>query len=143
MNTQDHEVHDRDGKRVRRDGVLQDGDRMVVKMNMMDGADPALAALASAAALADAVKRNEAFDARGHRPGYGTHSTASTSARDQYHARTLDAWRNPPPVIDDTKDHKPEAATTVLPTSPNELFAARDKAVSDRDTRLEAAWQQP
>jgi hypothetical protein len=140
MNTQDFEVIDRNGKRVRRDGVLQDGDTLRVPLRLVDGADPALTALAAAASLADAVKRNEQFDARGHRPGYATQvaSTDGATARDQYHARNRDAWRNPPPVV----DQKPNAPDPVLPTASNEqLFAARDMAVTERDRRLESAWK--
>lgn len=143
MNTQDHEIIDRHGKRVHRDGVLQDGDRMVTRMTMMDGADPALAALASAAALADAIKRNEQFDARGHRPGFGTQDASADggTARDQYHARNRDAWRNPPALVV-TTDHKPEAPT-VRPTGSNnaELRKAADAVIANRDKRMSEAWR--
>ena len=144
MNTQDFEVIDRQGKRVRRQGILQSGDTLVVKMNMMDGAAPALAALASAAALADAIKRVEQFDARGHRPGFLLTQDASAdggTARDQYHARNRDAWRNPP-VLVVTTDHKPEAPT-VRPTGSNNAEArkAADAVIANRDKRMSEAWR--
>ena len=96
MNTQDFEVIDRNGKRVRRDGVLQDGDTLRVPLRLVDGADPALTALAAAASLADAVKRNEQFDARGHRPGYAT-QVASTDGATAFSDAPLPAaksWSN-------------------------------------------------
>jgi hypothetical protein len=141
MNTQDHEVFDRNGKRVTRNGVLQDGDRLVARMNMMDAVDPGLVA---AAALADAVKRNEQFDARGHRPGYVIDRPADAdTARDQYHARTIDAWKTPPSAtVADGTLTAIEKVAIVGPTAGNEtLFAARDKAVSDRDKRISEAWR--
>lgn len=137
----DHEVIDRNGRRVRRNGVLEDGDSMVVKMTMMDGANPALAA---GAALAAAVKRNEQFDARGHRPGFGTQDASADSgtARDQYRARTRDAWRRDPPVLVVTTDHKPEAPT-VRPTGSNnaELRTAADAVIANRDKRMSELWR--
>lgn len=135
------EVTDKYGKRVRRDGVLQDGDRMTVPMRMMDAANPALAA---AAALADAVKRNEQFDARGHhRPGFvgaGDVYDAADKAREARDAGIANAWRNPPPVIVEDVAVKP--AAIVPPTASNEqLFAARDQAVAERDRRISDAWK--
>ncbi|MBI5320884.1 hypothetical protein [Bradyrhizobium sp.] len=135
------EVIDKYGKRVRRDGVLQDGDRMTVPMRMMDVANPGLAA---AAALADAVKRNEQFDGRQHRPGFaGTTQdvyAAGDAAREARDASIRDAWRNPPPVIDTAKPSEPAALVPV--TAPNaQLFAARDQAIADRDRRVQAAWK--
>ncbi len=141
MNTQDHEVIDRNGKRVRRDGILEDGDRMVVKMSMMDAANPALVA---AAALADSVRRNEEFDARGHRPGFVLDRPSDAdAAREQYHARTRDAFKAPPATtLGDTAGTSPEKAAILEPHAPNEvLFAARDKAVADRDKRTSEAWR--
>lgn len=134
------EVTDKYGKRVRRDGVLQDGDRMTVPMRMMDAANPALAA---AAALADTVRRNEQFDARGHRPGFVGGSDvydAADKAREARDAGVRDAWRNPPAVVVEDKTANP--AAIVPPTASNEqLFAARDQAVSDRDKRISEAWR--
>lgn len=138
------EVTDKNGKRVTRpDGVLQDGDRLTVKMTMMDAANPALV---HAAAVADAIKRAEAFDAShgvGHRPGYSTHDAgdAGTTARHARDARMRDAWKNPPSV---TKNDATaiEQVVVVGPSAPKEqLFAARDQALSNRDRRLEAAWR--
>lgn len=138
----DVEVIDRNGKRARRNGILEDGDSLVVKMTMMDAANPALVA---GAALAAAVKRNEQFDARGHRPGFGTHDASADggTARDQYHARNRDAWRNPPPLLDETKDHKPEAPAAVRPTGSNnaELRKAADAVIANRDKRMSEAWR--
>src|SRR5690348_14714250 len=94
------EVIDKYGRRVQRNGIIEDGDMLRVPMRLMDAQDPGLAA---AAALADAVKRNEAFDARGHRPGFVVPQSqdayaASDTARDARDARMRDAWRNPAPV---------------------------------------------
>src|ERR1700754_1280669 len=119
--TDKSEVIDRNGNRVRRDGALHDGDRVVVKMNFMDAADPRLAA---AAALADAVKRNEAFDARGHRPGY-VGEPDNTSARDAYFNRMNDAWKNPPALDDTTKNIVKDAAVDPQTSSQDDLIAAR------------------
>ena len=142
MNTQDHEIIDRHGKRVHRDGVLQDGDRMVTRMTMMDGADPALAALASAAALADSVKRIEQFDARGHRPGFVSRDAATSTtiekALDDRDKRLSDAWKTPTTTDATTI----ETAAVLRADAPKEtLFAARDQAVADRDKRTSEAWR--
>jgi hypothetical protein len=107
----------------------------------MDAQNPALLA---AAALADAVRRNEAFDARGHRPGFAATTqdayASGDAARESRDARLRDAWRNPVPVLDEAKPKQP--AAIVPPTASNEqLFAARDQAVADRDRRLESAWK--
>jgi hypothetical protein len=134
------EVTDKYGKRVTRpDGVLQDGDSIRVRMNMMDAANPGLVA---AAALADSVRRIEQFDARGHRPGFATQDAgnAGENARDARDARVRDSWRSPPPVLDGTKPA--QHAAHVPPTASNaELSAARDQGVADRDRRLESAWK--
>lgn len=140
MTTKDFEVIDRYGKRVRRDGTLQDGDRMTVPMRMMDAQNPALVA---AAALADTVRRNEQFDAR-HRPGFATTPqdayAAGDAAREARDASIRDAWRNPAPVIDTAKPSEPAALVPV--TAPNaQLFAARAQAIADRDRRVQAAWK--
>jgi hypothetical protein len=140
MTIQNSEVLDRNGKRVRRDGIVQDGDMVRVPMQMMDAGDPRLIA---AAALADAVKRNEQFDARGHRPGYAVpvSDAAAETARDRYHARTVDAWKNPPPVLADAGTST-EKVAIVGPSAGNDaLFAARDKAVANRDKRTSEAWK--
>jgi hypothetical protein len=50
--TKDYNITDRHGKRVQRAGILQDGDRLTVKMTMMDGMS---SVLARAAADAEAV----------------------------------------------------------------------------------------
>jgi hypothetical protein len=44
MNTQDHEVIDKNGKRITRGDVLQDGDVLRVPLRMIDAANPLLAA---------------------------------------------------------------------------------------------------
>jgi hypothetical protein len=165
MNThRDSEVIDRNGTRVIRNGVLQDGDRLVVKMTMMDAANTTLAVtqqlephqrdtyieavangtpIADALARAKAIKRVEQFDARGHRPGFATRdaalSTTLEQLRDERDRRTCDAWRNPPAVLDEDKARK--HAAPVAPTAPNEqLFAARDMQHRLRDERIRTAW---
>ena len=139
MNTQDHEVIDRSGKRVRRDGVLQDGDRLVVRMPMMDAAIPGFAA---AAALADTVKRIEQFDARNHRPGFATCDAATSAtiekALDDRDKRLSEAWKTPTSSDATTI----ETAAVLGVDAPKEtLFAARDQAVADRDKRTSEAWR--
>ncbi|MBR1241501.1 hypothetical protein JQ620_15330 [Bradyrhizobium sp. AUGA SZCCT0274] len=127
------EVIDKYGKRVRRDGVAQDGDTVVTKMQMMDGMPPEFHAAVS---LADSVKRNEQFDARGHRPGF-IGKPDDTSARDAYFARTRDAWRNPPAMSDGDKARLP-----ITPTSPTaDVEAARAQARADREQRTRDAWK--
>lgn len=140
MNTQDHEVIDRSGKRVRRDGILQDGDRVVVQMTMMDAANPALVA---AAALADSIRRNELFDnARGHRPGFVARDAATSTtiekALDDRDKRLNDAWKTPTA----TEATAIETAAVLQADAPTEtLFAARDQAVANRDKRTSEAWR--
>lgn len=147
MNTNDHEIIDRNGKRVTRgNGVLQDGDKLVTRMQFMDAADPRLVA---AAALADSVRRNEQFDARGHRPGYATQShdaattTAIDKALDDRNTRLTNAWKTPPSATAvDSAITASEKVAVVGPTADNAtLFAARDKVVADRDKRTSEAWR--
>jgi hypothetical protein len=145
MTTRDHEVIDRNGKHVTRaNGVVHDGDRVVVKMNMMDAANPALIA---AAALADSVRRNEQFDARGHRPGYVTRDAASATSIEKIltdrETALTNAWRQPPSVtVEDSNITPVEKVAVVGPSAGNDaLFAARDKVVRDRDRQLEDAWR--
>jgi hypothetical protein len=137
------EVTDKLGRRVTRaDGILQDGDRLAVPIRMMDSANPALA---EAAARAEAAKRIEQFDAShgaGHKPGYSTQDAgvAGFTAREERDAKTRDAWKNPPAVL--VEDKADESAAVVSPTASNEqLLAARDQAIANRDKRTEAAWQ--
>jgi hypothetical protein len=143
----DHEVIDRNGKKVTRGDILQDGDRMIVRMNMMDGADPAIAALASAAALADSVRRLEQFDARNHRPGFATRDAATSTTIEKAladrDARLNDAWKNPPSVtVEDSAITAIEKVAVVGPSAGNDaLFAARDRVISDRDKRTAEAWK--
>jgi hypothetical protein len=137
----DYDVIDKHGKRVTRvNGVLQDGDSIRVRMNLMDAANPALA---HAAAVADALKRAEAFDARQHRPGFVATQDAydaGDAAREARDALVRDAWRKPAPVIDEAKPIQP--AAIVPPTASKEqLFAAADQAAAERDRRLESAWK--
>jgi hypothetical protein len=141
----DHQVIDRNGRNVTRpNGIIQDGDRLVVKMNMMDAADPRLVAAAS---LADAVRRNEIFDARGHQPGSLARDAATTAtihqALDERDARLTNAWKNPTPVVAaDTAVKPADKGPSIDPSAGNDaLFAARDKAVADRDRRIEDAWK--
>ena len=131
------EVIDKYGKRVRRSGIAQDGDTVTVPMRMMDAVDPGLAA---AAALADAVRRNEQFDARGHRPGF-VGEPDNTSARDAYFNRMNDAWKSPPSVTAGNATALETVAVVGRDAPDEQLFAARDQAQANRDKRLAAAWQ--
>ena len=134
------EVTDKYGKRVTRaNGVLQDGDVLRVPMRLMDARDPGLAA---AAALADAVRRNEAFDAaRGHRPGFVMPQAqdayaAGEAARDARDARLRDAYKSPPSVT------PLEKAATIEPTATRaDAAAVRDAVIADRDRRTSEAWR--
>lgn len=133
MTTKDFEVIDRHGKRVRRDGILQDGDRMVARMNMMDDMPPEFHA---AVALADSIRRNEQFDVRGHRPGF-VGEPDDMSARDAYFTRTTDAWKNPPAMTEQDKARLP-----ITPTSSTaDAEAARAQSHADRETRTRDAWK--
>jgi hypothetical protein len=143
-------VIDRNGRVVghRKKGdasIVKDGEGVRVRMNMMDGADPALSALLTAAALADSVKRNEQFDARGHRPGYVIDRPADAdTARDQYHARTRDAWKTPPSAtVEDTTLTPIEKVAVLGPqgTTDAERRAAADRVIADRDKRISEAWK--
>lgn len=134
-------VTDKYGNRVTRaNGVLQDGDRMTVKINMMDGIDPTLA---KAAAAAEAARRVEAFDAGLHPQAarYGKTADSSHDARERRDARMIDAWKNPPSVAKGDATAL-ETVKVVGPSAPVEqLIAARDQAHANRDKRLERAWQ--
>lgn len=143
----DYDVIDHYGRVVRRtkvdgNGIVADGEGVRVRMTMMDAANPALA---HAAAVADAIKRAEAFDASrgvGHRPGYSTQDAgdAGEKAREARDAKMRDAWRNPAPVLDAAKPQ--QHAALVPPTASHaDLFKARDQAAQDRDRRLESAWK--
>ncbi|MGY4176777.1 hypothetical protein ACVIHH_002068 [Bradyrhizobium sp. USDA 4518] len=59
--TQNHEIIDRNGKRVTRGHIVEDGDVIRVQINMMDAANPALMA---AMAAAQSARRIEQFDAK-------------------------------------------------------------------------------
>ncbi|WP_050627367.1 hypothetical protein [Bradyrhizobium viridifuturi] len=129
------DVIDKRGVRVRRHGILQDGDRTTIRMTLMDNGDPALMA---AIAEAQAARRIEQFDAlhAGHRPSVAVMTDAATAERerlrDARNAKLSNAWRNPPPVVDQvTPHHAPPTKTTL---THDELIAARDR-------RLEAAWK--
>jgi hypothetical protein len=142
--TKDYDVIDKHGKRVRRSGILEDGDRVRVPMTMMDAENPALA---DAMALARSIARNEQFDARAYQPNYrgGVFDQAEQakrdSVRDAYIARTGDAWKKPPSVTQGDATALEQVAI-VGPSAPvAQLQAARDQAISNRDKRLEAAWQ--
>lgn len=138
------EVTDKAGRRVTRaDGVLQDGDRIVVPMPMMDSANPALA---EAMARAEAAKRVEQFDASrgvGHKPGYSTQDAgdAGFTAREARDARVRDAWKNPPSVTTNNATAIEQVAVVGSAATNEQLFAARDQAIAARDKRTEAAWQ--
>ncbi len=142
----DHQVIDRNGRNVTRpNGIMQDGDTLVVKLNMMDAADPRLVAAAS---LADAVRRNEQFDAlRGHRPGFIARDAATTTsihqALDERDAALVNAWRNPAPVVAADTTIKPaDKGPSIDPSAGNDaLFAARDQAIAERDRRIEDAYK--
>lgn len=140
----DHEVIDRTGQKVKRSGVLQDGDKLVVRMQMMDASNTGLAA---AAALADAVRRNEQFDARNHKPGYASRDAASTASVEKVlanrDAALTNAWRQPPSVTDAASDVTAiEKVALVGPSAGNEaLFAARDQIIAQRDFKTSEAWR--
>jgi hypothetical protein len=138
--TKDHDVIDKDGKRVRRNGMLEDGDRIRVPMTLMDAQNPALVA---AAALAGSVRRAEQFDMRLHpqTPRYGTTDAASHTAREARDARVRDAWKNPPSVTKNDASALEQVAVVGPNASDAQLFAARDQAIANRDRRLETAWQ--
>lgn len=134
------EVTDKYGKRVTRaDGILQDGDSIRVPMRMMDADNPGLA---NAMALAHSLRRVEQFDMKLHPQAarYGTTDAASHTAREARDQRMRDAWTIPASV---TKgDAILEQVAIVGPSAPTEqLFAARDQALANRDKRLESAWQ--
>lgn len=115
---------------------------MVVRMNMMDAANSALEA---AAALADSIKRNEQFDARGHRPGFVLdRASDADTAREQRDARLRDSWKTPPAAITEDVALMPvEKAAIVDPTGTNnaELRKAADAVIANRDRRISEAWR--
>lgn len=134
-------VTDKYGKRVTRpNGILQDGDRMTVKLTMMDAAD---ATLARAAAVAEAIRRAEAFDAGQHPQSnrYGTKNAKAEDARAARDARMVDAWKKPPSVLNGDASAKEQVAIVGANAPLDQLQAARDQAVAARDKRLENAWQ--
>src|SRR5258708_2997085 len=135
--TNDYNVIDKNGKRVRRTGILQDGDRITVMATLMDTVSPDLIA---AMAAADSAKRIEQFDAKatiGHRPGFAvlddTARDASAKLISDRNDRISNAWRNPSPVVDQQRSAASSASTNT-PSTRDELF-------SQRDRRLESAWR--
>lgn len=135
------EVTDKYGKRVTRpNGILEDGDRLTVKMNMMDAAN---GALVEAAARANAIRRSEQFDMRQHPQAsrYGTRDAAAEDAREAREARMRDAWIAPPSVTTNGATALEQVAVVGPNASDAQLAAARDQAIANRDRRLEAAWQ--
>ncbi len=163
----DDYVTDKYGRRVRRnkDDVVKDGELLRVPMVMMDEQARTMRdaaaqlenhqlsafadavnggmSLADAVAKAKGIRRVEQFDMKQHPQAarYGTRDEASEAARQKRDARVCDAWKNPPSV---TKgDATPlEQVQLVGPSAPTEqLLAARDQAVANRDKRLENAWQ--
>jgi hypothetical protein len=133
-------VTDKYGKRVERNGILQDGDTLRVPIRLMDAENPGLA---NALALAQSRRRAEDFDMKLHpqTSRYGTTADAAHDARERRDARMVDAWKNPPSV---TKGDATalETVKVVGPSAPVEqLIAARDQAHANRDKRLERAWQ--
>lgn len=137
MTTKDVEVIDKHGKRVRRDGILQDGDMLSTRMTMMDTTPVGLSA---AAALAGAVKRVEQFDMKQHPQAqrYGTRDAASESAREARDAKVRDAWKQPT-TTDATATEK--VAVVGAPAPVEQLNAARAAAVAARDKRTSEAWR--
>ena len=144
MNT--HEVYDRYGKRIENhDGILKDGQFIRARMNLMDAANSTIAA---GAALMDAVKRNEVFDARGHQPGCLTTRDAATTANihqalDDRDARLTNAWKQPPAVVAADTTIKPaDKDRTIDPSAGTPaLLTARDRILAERDRRVEDAWK--
>lgn len=130
------EVYDKLGNRVtRHNGVLQDGDRLRVTMNMMDAQKPALVA---AAALADTVRRNELFDSlKGHPQAnrYGQRDVTTLAAlseadkaRIERNKKMGEAWKQEQPL------------------APSIKVAGRDETLSpaeQRDARLRDQWKTP
>ncbi len=134
--TTKYEVYDRNGKRVHNhDGVLRDGQFIRTKLTMLDAVDPGLAA---AAALADAVKRAETFDAlRGHRPGFVTPQAhaSSDAAREARDAHVRDSWRELPVKLDATQPvQRAWDGNMPDPTSPHSAHA-------ERVARTRDAWK--
>jgi hypothetical protein len=84
---------DRDGKKLARGQVVQDGQRLKVPMTMMDGAPPDIAGITRAAMV-------DAPQAAMHRPGSLVLSDADRAARDKAldarDKRLVDAWKHPP-----------------------------------------------
>lgn len=119
--------------------MLKDGERIRVPLRLMDN-DPGLA---KAMAEAQAIRRVETFDMSQHPQSsrYGTTDAKAETAREARDKRMADAWKNPPSV---TKGDATaiEQVAIVGPSAPVEqLQAARDQVVANRDKRLEAAWR--
>jgi hypothetical protein len=145
MQVKDYEVYDRNGKLATRpNGILQAGDTMRVKMNLMDGmSNPALA---DAAARAEAQRRIEAFDARQHRPGFVSTQDAYDAGdklREARDARLRDSWRNPPSVTTNTATALEQVAVVGRDAPDAQLFAARDAVLAARDRAIADRWRQP
>jgi hypothetical protein len=130
------EVIDKSGERVtRHNGILADGDHLRVPLKMMDGLPKGNPVLLASIAAADNLRRTETFDARHHVPGFRLPDealiTAADKARDARIKRTGDAWRSPPPVIDQQTIKPNIPARTDTPPTSDELVAARDRRVSE------------
>ncbi|MCA1457756.1 hypothetical protein I6F35_32005 [Bradyrhizobium sp. BRP22] len=131
--TESIEVIDKHGRRVRRDSILEDGDRLSVRVSMMDSAHPGLQ---SATAVTQALRRAEQFDASlaGHKPGFRVADAAVTVTaehlREQRDAAMSNRWRNPPPIIDQ-QQMTPTTAPSNATLTHEQLIAARDKRISE------------
>jgi len=98
-----HDVFDREGRRVQRNGVLVDGDKLVVRMPMMDGRTVGGAFLTDASQPPTREQLQQLRDAR---------NTA-----------LCNAWRHP------AGDNTP--ATSSAPQSPEQVLAHRDQRLRD------------
>ena len=157
------EVIDKNGKRVTRNGPLQDGDRLSVPMRTMDASDQALRA---AQLLAQNSRRNDQFDAKnfnyggeGHRPGYATapvndcNYTARRNLADQARSNRIKTLENAWKKQTSTNDGGPQEqnAVRVMPSDQvhadgtavnlQAVRAKADQIIEARDRRLEQMWK--
>ncbi|RXH05693.1 hypothetical protein [Bradyrhizobium guangzhouense] len=98
-----HDVFDKDGRRVSRAGVLADGDKLVVRMPMMDGRTIGASFLTDAAQPPSREQLQQTRDAR--------------------NAAISNAWRQPSGI---------DAPTLpAVPQSRDEALAQRDQRLRD------------
>lgn len=151
-------------KKEDKDNVLKDGERLVVSLHMMDGAQRQVAARE----LVTSVLHRPAFviDHRRHGPGERLEREAAAAAenerkaaaRAKYQATVQNAWKDGPPTpLRETQEDAPELAAAhdaalnsinltkriTGNAAPLGKTESKTAVYQHRDAALENAWRNP